>query len=1067
MRRRVNRTAGTTQLTAADAVLEKGKERLAALQKYLLENYELHERITEAFLNPANQPSTKQALRDSKITDTIPRVVQLPETPWRSRVYYWLDVFNSVSAVGSAGLSAARWAGFFGAASVLPTLLLTATSGYATGAGLVRIFAKMEDIQQAQWGSHPAGGSTLIKAASEFRTDLTAAEKAQLSSFQFDAAAKFANLGGKLLGETYGGRFLEAFSQFTKIAAVISPANYKSWRDWGATVLTTFLDYWIEQYVDKRFEKDVTYKAFKANAPTLRMFADWFGLPKLSTASLTPEKLQRYYTSVKNAAAVLRTLTLWVWHEISRSDIHARLGAGLHTNLTRDQQARRLRIRRLLHEASGLDTKKDEEKLNKWAAEIETATKEVEIETEEQKQVEHRTKELIPMLLSFWNSQVQDSQTQALFLTRYRETQKLLENYLGKDSSAHSPLTISRLAYALVEDLNLVPVEKSNLWSKFSRAFTIEKGLRYDRPKLLTVFGTGSSILTAPSFMLAVCRLAIYSKAVYTSDRKVLANSVNGNIAYDTTAAEYRANKFGTGYISKAKNFILDLSQGQTGAAETGTGTKSFEVAGYSNDYEPLLRYEDPENPEKSQATAKLLDFKPQTTGTTTVQYALIYDDVLRSLVVVIRGTQSLFDVFTDADMRLRLYKDGYIHNGFYEQAVYMTNEVRNWLRARTNVVENLRTILFTGHSLGAGVAGVCTLFALDSPDVLFGIRTLGVGFATPSTMTPNLGKRVCGYFHSFVLGQDVVPTASAYSIYRYGLRKNILLPCAHKAGNCDREDFLSDPLRDCQVFMPTVPTGSIQYCCWRLNGTVDPTKDVETVKFLSEVTPANVAEYITPEILTVHPAWTIDRLEIGPQSITDHFMDNYLHLLRTYYFDMQEAKQHAWELLNKSSVRTCLKNWRVEFMRCPAYPRDFNVPKDVANEVECALSLYHINFAGRRLTNTLPPPSAKAQFFVPKISCNPSGTQDTEQVCETYYSQEEEAKKLFEPGSMIPALAAKYLETVSAELMALSDNEVEGSNNNPPEKQRLMDSLKRRGYLAQAILDAYRQAYSAYLPTT
>lgn len=1056
------RAAGS-EVREVDTLLEQGKKRLEALQKYILEHYEVQEKITEAYLNPRNQPSTKQALQggSSKVTDDIARVVQFPETPWRYRVHYWFDLFNQLYGIGSTGLSVARWAGFFGAASVLPTLLLTLGAGYSTATGLANVLAQQSEVTQAQWGAHPAGGSTLLKAAAEFRgTDLTADEKAQLSKLATSGVAQFANLGSKILGETYGGKFLDALSKFAKVSATINPTNYKSWRDWGAAVITSFLDSWLEEYVYIKVKDSNAYKTFKDYQPTLKMFSEWFGLPKVTTAQFTPEKLQAYYKSAKNAAVVLKTLTLWIWHEMSRSDIHARLGAGIHSQLTAAQQARKQRIRRLQHEATGLDISKDEAKLKEWSREIESAEKEIKQETEQQQQVEHRTKELIPMLISYWNSQVQDSQVQAVFLTRYRETQKLLENYLGKDSSAHSPLTISRLAFALVEDLNLVPVEKNKLWSRLSKAFTIEKGLRYDRPLLLSTFGTGSSLLTAKSFMLAVCRLGIYSKAVYGSNETLVANSVNGHVAYDTTAAEYRANKADASYLRRAKNYIMDLSMSRTNAATT-AGAKSFEVAGYSNTYEPLLRYESPEG-DRTQATAKLLEFKQQPPNSSNLQYAIIYDDVLRSLVIALRGTQGLFDVFTDADLRLRLYKDGYIHNGFFVQAEYIMHQIHNWLRARQEVISKLRTIVFTGHSLGAGVAGVCTLFAVDRPERLFGIRTLGVGFATPSSMTPNLGKRICGYFHSFVLCQDAVPTASAYSLYRYGLRKNVLLPCAHKVGNCDKDDFLNDPARDCQVFMPTVPAGAIQYCFWRLNGTVSASMDADVAKKLSSISPAEVPQYISPEIVTVHPAWMIDRLEIGPQTITDHFMDNYLHLLRSFYFDMEGSTQKEWQLLNGSIVRECLKNWRVEFMRCPAYPRDLKVPSDVVSEVECAMSIYNMSFAGRRLTDTTMKSENNPVFFRSKISCNPSGTQDTEQVCESYYSQEDEAERLFEPGSMIPALAMKHLEVVSAKLMALEDDEMVSA-----EKQHVIDGLKRRGFLAQAIIDAYRQAYSAYLPSS
>lgn len=1056
------RSAGS-EASAATTLVEEGKRRLVALQKYIMEQYEVQERITDAYLNPRHQPSTRKTLDSgsAKMVEDYLRVVQLPETPWASRTSYVLDLFNSIYSVGSVGLSAARWAGFFGAASLLPTLLLTAGAGYTAGIGLARTFAKAADITEAQWGPHPAGGSVLVKAASEFRGDLTASEKASLSKFGAEFAKQTAGVVGKKLADlTFGHRFSEAYGKFADLNLNFNPSNYATWKNWGEAVITNFLDLWVSKYVGDTFKGSETFKNLKERLTTLDSWAKFFGLQEpskyLTTKTLSPEKLQKYYAGIKNTAVVLKTLTLWVWREvIRRPELQARLGPGLHTTLTPEQQRRRQQIRDLQREATGLDLSADETKAAEWAKRIESAEKEVKAETEHQQQVELQTKELIPYLVSFWNSQVQDAQVQAVFWTRYQETQRLLENYLGKDSSAHSPLTISRLAYVFVEDLNLIPVEKNKLLSsnKYTRPLTIEKGLRYDRPKLLTAFGTGSSLSLARSFMFAVNRLAIYSNAVYATQQAVLENAVLGNIAFDTTASEYRANKAQSNIVGRTKNYLFDLSLPANESQSVEKGEKrSFEVAGYSNTFEPLLR-------SKDEATARLLDFKMQPAKSAKLQYAIIYDDVLRSLVVALRGTLGLFDIATDADLRLRLYKDGYIHNGFYEQALYILEAVHNWIRARNGVREELVTIVFTGHSLGAGVAGVCTLMAVDNPDLLFGKRVLGVGFATPSSMTPNLAKRVCGYFHSFVLGQDAVPCASAYSLYRYGLRNNVLLPCAHKAGNCDNEDFLTDPIRDCQVFMPTIPAGSIQYCFWRLNGKIDPSKDVQAAKDLAKISPSEVSQYISPEIVTVHPAWMIDRLEIGPQTFSDHSMSNHLHLLRTFYFDM-EGTQKDYELLTKSTIRDCLKNWRREFLVCPAYEASFKVPADVANEVNCALSIYKMSFApdGRRLTDEIPSTKTVPVFFVPKIACNPSGTQDTEQVCESYYSQEEEAEKLFEPSSMIPALAIKYQQAVAAKLMALGG----GADGGGGDENHVVAGLKRRGMLAQAILDAFRQAYSA-----
>ncbi len=1097
----------------ADTVLkqiEQGRKRLRALQDYILDSYSIQEKLQKAYSDPTLQPSTKNLLtqKSTRLEKDLLRVVQLPTDNATERSNTLLNIFN---ASFGGTLLASRWLNFFGPASVFPMVLSVL---FESSNKILKQVASKADTTEAQWTKHQAGGSYLLKAATDLRGPLTASEKAAFIKADDEIMKQLGVIGANLFAGSKVGELAAATKEVADLGLKYSPGSFATWKEWGAAVLAGAVDRFIANSVDTGLLENATIGPYytqvrnkiKNNLPYFQTFAWWFGIPAPTIANLDQASIKKFYNGVKSASTVLKILTIWAWNAItmagsSLNRLVAPIGpAGLHKNLTTSQLQQRDKIQALLQEASGVDLAKDEARRQKWADEIDQLSTDIDQEgsNNNNSKVAQQTKELIPALLTAWHSFFQTTQLQAMFFQRYEEMTKLLENYLGSDSSNYSPLTLSKLAYSLVEDLRLVPVYAISTLSStvpffrgLNKLYAVEQGLRYDRPKLLLATGSGSSLALAPGFLLAINRLAIFASAIYGTNLEMIKNTVAGKIAMDTTAQEYAAHAASQSYLSRFRNRLYDWNLGKKGEDPTGSG--SFVVAGASNTWEPLLRYEpaDQEQEQQTQSTAKLLNFYPQS-SVTKLQYGIIYDDVLRALVVTFRGTVSPFDMFLDADLRLRYYEfqrfgstskiRGYVHNSFYEAAKQLNMEVYDWLNRREKTRQKVKCLVYTGHSLGAAVACLSTLIAHNALEE-FNLRRIGkadnrlqqifgVGFATPACMTPNLGKVICGLFQSIVYSFDIIPRFNPYSLYRYGLSKNVLLPCSYRAGDCDRNDFLSDPVADCQVFMPIIPGGSILYGCWQL-------KNPATV---AQVNTSNVQDFISPFFASVHPAWLIDRLEPGPTSLSDHSMFNYLHFLRTFYFGTDDSNQHI--ALTIDSARQCLKTWKTAFLACPAYP-DIATDPDLQGLIteedrKCLASMYDMDFAPDRAEDVVTPlaptgtlTNAKAEFFTPVKACN-NGPKNTETVCEAFFSDEEQLEKIFANGSMIQALASTYQRKLVAQLMVLGQSQLpnddatttEGVGGRLMQKERQVEELKRRAFLAQSILDAYHQAYGPTLPS-
>lgn len=97
--------------------------------------------------------------------------------------------------------------------------------------------------------------------------------------------------------------------------------------------------------------------------------------------------------------------------------------------------------------------------------------------------------------------------------------------------------------------------------------------------------------------------------------------------------------------------------------------------------------------------------------------YFVAVDDVYCAVVVSIRGTDTIYDVFTDLSLQPAPFIGGHAHSGMVRSALSLYDEVRDTLRSLRRQYPD-HELVFTGHSLGGGVASLLTLkmYLEDAP---------------------------------------------------------------------------------------------------------------------------------------------------------------------------------------------------------------------------------------------------------------------------------------------------------------------------------------------------------------
>ncbi|DBA73228.1 TPA: hypothetical protein ACH3X1_011294 [Trebouxia sp. C0004] len=176
--------------------------------------------------------------------------------------------------------------------------------------------------------------------------------------------------------------------------------------------------------------------------------------------------------------------------------------------------------------------------------------------------------------------------------------------------------------------------------------------------------------------------------------------------------------------------------------------------------------------------------------------FCLVKDDQLHSIVLAIRGTHSLKDMFTsltgtskphhmvDPDSGVVL---GYSHFGMLAAARWLLQQLSGTMKQALNDHPGYK-LKVIGHSLGGGTAAMLTMMMREWPEFA-DVTCLAI--ACPSCMTLELARSCSSYVTTIINGADLIPTVSAgsadalreevmqsswYEAFRSDMRSNVVV---------------------------------------------------------------------------------------------------------------------------------------------------------------------------------------------------------------------------------------------------------------------------------------------------
>ncbi|KAL0095662.1 hypothetical protein F4703DRAFT_1825992 [Phycomyces blakesleeanus] len=160
-----------------------------------------------------------------------------------------------------------------------------------------------------------------------------------------------------------------------------------------------------------------------------------------------------------------------------------------------------------------------------------------------------------------------------------------------------------------------------------------------------------------------------------------------------------------------------------------------------------------------------LLAYEFRTAEAFRPSYFITRDRTTNSIVLVIRGTMSVFDTMTDLVCEYEPWRGGLIHKGMKSSAMWFFRNVAPQLIAYSNE-HSTSALYIVGHSLGAATAAILTIMLIDyldefrkGTDVDFSLKCFG--YAPACGLSLNLSEKYKDYIQSFVFADDVVSKLS------------------------------------------------------------------------------------------------------------------------------------------------------------------------------------------------------------------------------------------------------------------------------------------------------------------
>ena len=143
------------------------------------------------------------------------------------------------------------------------------------------------------------------------------------------------------------------------------------------------------------------------------------------------------------------------------------------------------------------------------------------------------------------------------------------------------------------------------------------------------------------------------------------------------------------------------------------------------------------------------------------VPYMIVYDEELKCLIFTIRGSYTFGDFITDLKASATDVDGILVHSGVFSASNSLFVRSEAYLLDLVKEKENC-PIIFTGHSLGAGVAAITAkLFLQSHPD----LSISAVCFAPVACLSADALEETNSYITSFIVQGDPIPFLSLHNM--------------------------------------------------------------------------------------------------------------------------------------------------------------------------------------------------------------------------------------------------------------------------------------------------------------
>lgn len=202
--------------------------------------------------------------------------------------------------------------------------------------------------------------------------------------------------------------------------------------------------------------------------------------------------------------------------------------------------------------------------------------------------------------------------------------------------------------------------------------------------------------------------------------------------------------------------------------------TESWPIATVE-EFEPIPRivrvvlsiyFSDPEHPKCPQSNhyrlnqndiVKRVSYK-ETQGRSP-PYIIYIDHNHREIILAIRGlnllNESHYKILLDNKLGKQMFDGGFVHHGLLKSAIWLLKQESEILKRLWIENGNNYSMVFAGHSLGAGIASLLTIVVVNHREKLGGIpRSLIRCYAVAPArcMSLNLAVKYANFIHSVIL---------------------------------------------------------------------------------------------------------------------------------------------------------------------------------------------------------------------------------------------------------------------------------------------------------------------------